>query len=178
MSSSTAKCRKITILNVFTATLNLKCRQVTLYIWNCKRLSRKKIICNSWHASGQCGVEGLGEMRFCLFASWMQFEVVKLAADCIRGQQPRCPVYLQCCLHCIAIAPASVWVWAVRSPLSLSFLAHTTRSQIGRFRHTCISLLRCIWALRACVHLFCCYINCANFASGSLMVLIGFFADL
>jgi hypothetical protein len=77
-------------------------------------------------ASGQCGVEGLGEMRFCLFASWMQFEVVKLAADCIRGQQPRCPVYLQCCLHCIAIAPASVS--CAFASLSLSSHTHAAKS--------------------------------------------------
>jgi hypothetical protein len=62
---------------------------------------------NATHASGPAwrrGSRGNAFLPVCY--SWMQFEVVKLAADCIRGQQPRCPVYLQCCLHCIAIARA------------------------------------------------------------------------
>jgi hypothetical protein len=95
-------------------------------------------------------------MRFCLFASWMQFEVVKLAADCIRGQQPRCPVYLQCCLHCIAIA--------FSPPLSLSpQLARSTRSHCTQpnrplSSHTCIislhpSLLRLLLRQNAFLHI-------------------------
>lgn len=95
-------------------------------------------------------------MRFCLFASWMQFEVVKLAADCIRGQQPRCPVYLQCCLHCIAIARLLVCV-----RLSLSPRTHTHAAKsVGFVTPAFLSSDAFFIHRTACGNRFCCCINC------------------